>query len=263
MHVRWPRFSSGGRSFFGPPVSQADTDKRRKEAIKTIRSFFADARGYAKLKQSDLRYDVNPELEAMLAVLDGSVPLIVHAAEIRQIKSALDWAEEEDLRIVLAGSGDLWRVAERLAEREVPVILTTVHALPTRRDEPYDVRFTEAEKLRQAGVTFCIAGNGSGFGAPSTRNLPYHAAMAAAFGLPKEEALRAVTLYPAQILGVGRNLGSIEVGKSASLMLTDGDPLEITTQVERVFIDGRPADPGNKHQRLYDRYRSRPTLATN
>ena len=99
-------------------------------------------------------------------------------------------------------------------------------------------RFTEAEKLRQAGVTFCIAGNGSGFGAPSTRNLPYHAAMAAAFGLPKEEALRAVTLYPAQILGVGRNLGSIEVGKSASLMLTDGDPLEITTQVERVFIDG-------------------------
>jgi imidazolonepropionase-like amidohydrolase len=145
----------------------------------------------------------------------------------------------------------------------VPVILTTVLALPTRRDEAYDVRYTEANKLRQAGVTFCIAGNGSGFGAPSTRSLPYHAAMAAAFGLPRDEALRAVTLYPAQILGVGASLGSIEVGKSASLMLTSGDPLEIMTRVERVFIDGRAADPGNKHQRLYEKYQSRPALAEN
>jgi imidazolonepropionase-like amidohydrolase len=262
MHVRWPRFGGGGRGFFGPPASDSgEADKRRKASIETIRSLFDDARGYARLKQSGRRYDANPGLEAMLPVLDGSVPLIVHAGEIRQIKSALDWAEEENLRIVLAGSGDLWRVAERLAQRDVPVILTTVHALPTRRDEAYDVRYTEAGKLHEAGVKFCIAGNGSGFSAPNTRSLPYHSAMAAAFGLPRDEALRAVTLYPAQILGVGDHLGSIEVGKSASLILTSGDPLEIMTRVERVFIDGRAADPGNKHQRLYDRNRSRPKLA--
>jgi len=260
MHVRWPRFSSGRGGFFGPPVSKEDADKRRKAAIKTIGGLFDDARGYARLKRSGRNHEINPTLEAMLPVLDGTIPVIVHAGEIRQIKSALDWAEEQELRVVLAGSGDVWRVSERLAQRQVPVILTSVLALPSRRDEPYDVRYTEAEKLRQAGVTFCIATSGSGFGASSTRNLPYHAAMAAAFGLPRDEALRAVTLYPARVLGVEEHLGSIEVGKSASLMLTDGDPLEITTQVDRVFIDGRPADPGNKHRRLYDRYRGRPRV---
>jgi imidazolonepropionase-like amidohydrolase len=116
--------------------------------------------------------------------------------------------------------------------------------------------------LRQAGVRFCISNGGGGFGASNTRNLPYQAGMAAAFGLPRDEALKSVTLYPAQILGVGDRLGSIEVGKSASLMLTDGDPLEIRTHVLRVFIDGRETDLGNKHQRLYDKYKARPMPAT-
>jgi imidazolonepropionase-like amidohydrolase len=103
---------------------------------------------------------------------------------------------------------------------------------------------------------------GGGFGAPHTRNLPQHAGMAAAFGLPHDVALKAVTLYPAQILGAGDRLGSIEPGKSASLILTDGDPLEIRTRILKVFVDGRDVDLGNRHQRLYDKYRSRPLPAT-
>ena len=149
-----------------------------------------------------------------------------------------------------------------LAERNIPVILTSVLSLPMRRDEPYDTPYTTASKLHEAGVEFCIASSGGGFGAAMTRNLPYHAAMAAAFGLPREEALKSVTLSPARILGVGRALGSIEVGKSASLILTDGDPLEVRTRVEQAFIDGRSVDlEANRHQRLYRKYRQRPRLA--
>ncbi len=125
---------------------------------------------------------------------------------------------------------------------------------PTTRPTPL------AAKLHEAGVTFCIAGSANSFAAANARNLPYHAAMAAAFGLPRDEALKAITLYPAQILGVGDELGSIEPGKSASLIITDGDPLEIRTTVERVFIDGREADLETRHTRLYERYASRPTF---
>ena len=115
--------------------------------------------------------------------------------------------------------------------------------------------------LHEAGVRFCISTGGGSFGSSNARNLPYHAAMAAAFGLDREEAVRAVTRYPAEILGVGDDLGTLEVGKSASLMITDGDPLEIRTRVLEVFIDGRPAGvENNKHFRLYDKYRGRPKV---
>ena len=157
--------------------------------------------------------------------------------------------------------GRSWRIADLLKEKGVPVILGPVLTTPSRRDEPYDTPFTVARRLNEAGVAFCISGGGSGFNASNVRNLPYHAAMAAAFGLPREEALKAVTLYPARILGLEKDLGSIEPGKSASLMVTDGDPLEIRTQVLRVFIDGKPVDLMNKHRRLYERYEARPMPA--
>ena len=195
----------------------------------------------------------------MLPVLDGRLPVIVHASEIRQIESAIAWAEEEGVRMILAGAGDVWRVTDVLRDKRIPVIVTSVLALPAREDEPYDTAYTLPAKLHEAGVPFCIASSGGVFRAPMTRTLPYHAAMAAAFGLDPEEALRSVTLSPARILGVGHELGSIEVGKSASLMLTDGDPLEIRTHVEHAFIDGRPVDlDANRHRRLYEKYSRRP-----
>jgi imidazolonepropionase-like amidohydrolase len=135
----------------------------------------------------------------------------------------------------------------------VPVILGPILTLPQETYDPYDAPFACAARLHQAGVRFCIRSAGTS----NTRNLPYEAAMAVSYGLPPEEGLKAVTLYPAQILGVADQLGSIETGKRANLVLTDGDLLQASTQVKAVFIDGKPLEPTSKQTRLYERYRER------
>jgi imidazolonepropionase-like amidohydrolase len=266
MHIRWPRFRVLRSSYYGPPPSEEDQKKEREDSLKKIRKLFEDARAYRRAREAASRgsgrVEFDARLEAMLPVLDGRLPVVVHADEIRQIKSALDWAEHEGVRLILAGSGDLWRVGDLLRERGIPVIVESVLSLPDREDEPYDAAYTLPAKLHAAGVRFSIATAGGSFGSANTRNLPYHAAMAAAFGLPRDEALKAITLYPAEILGVGGELGSIEEGKSASLILTDGDPLEIRTRVRAAWIDGRPvALEENRHDRLYRKYRERPRPA--
>jgi imidazolonepropionase-like amidohydrolase len=264
MHVRWPSFRIRRGGFLRDAPSAEDQKKLREERLEQIRTVFEDARAYARAKRADSPrpVDSDPKLEALLPVIDGRLPVIVHADEIRQIESAIEWAREQTVRIVIAGAGDVWRAADRLRDERIPVIVTSVLSRPSREDEPYDTAYALAAKLHEAGVEFCIASSGSRFGAPMTRTLPYHAAMAAAFGLDRDEALRSVTLYPARILGVGDELGSIEVGKSASLILTDGDPLEIRTRIERAFIDGRPVDlKANRQDRLYEKYRSRPRSA--
>ncbi len=261
MHVRWPSFRINRSPAPGTP-SEEDQKTERERNLKRIRETFEDARAYARARKerpSGARFETDPSLEAMLPVLDGRVPLIVHADEIRQIRSALEWAEQEGVRMILAGAGDAWRVADRLRERGVSVIVPSVLSLPDREDEPYDTAYSVPAKLHAAGVRFCISTSEGGFDAANGRNLPYHAGMAAAFGLPVDVALKAVTLFPAEILGLGSRLGSLEVGKSASLIVTDGDPLEIRTRVLLEYIDGRPvALVENKHERLYRRYRDRP-----
>jgi len=264
MAINYPAYARAvrRRGGFGPQPSEEEQKKRREADLKELKATVEAARGYALLKAAGSA-SMKPDtvLEAMLPVLDGKVPVMVYATEIRQIKDAIAWARQEGLRMILAGGGDAWRVADQLKAADIPVVIGPVLSDGFRRDEAYDTAYSLPEKLRQAGVRFCISNGGGGFGASNTRNLPYQAGMAAAFGLPRDVALKAVTLYPAQILGFGDRLGSIEVGKSASLILTDGDPLEIRTRVLRVFIDGREADLGNKHQRLYDKYRSRPMPA--
>jgi imidazolonepropionase-like amidohydrolase len=263
MHISWPSFAIRTFSYFGPPPSREDQEKRREEKLRKIRRFFDDARAYATAKHAESvggeSLERDPVLEAMLPVLAREMSVIVYADDVRQIKNAIEFFEQQKLRMILAGSGDVWRVADTLAAREIPVILTGVLALPSRDDEPYDTAYTTAAKLHEAGVKFCFAG--SSRSAANARNLPYHAAMASAFGLPRSEALRALTLYPAQILGVEDILGSIEEGKSASLIIVDSDPLEIRTRVEKEFIDGREVDlEDNKHDRLYRRYAARPRV---
>ncbi|MBI2478025.1 MAG: amidohydrolase family protein [Planctomycetia bacterium] len=122
-----------------------------------------------------------------------------------------------------------------------------------RRSEAYDTPFTVPARLHEAGVRFCISGSGR-FGASSVRNLPYHAAMAVAFGLPHEEAIKAITSSPAQILGVAQQVGTLERGRDATFIITDGDPLEITTQIEAAYIQGREVDLNNRHKRLWKKY---------
>ncbi|MHC4404830.1 MAG: amidohydrolase family protein [Planctomycetota bacterium] len=133
------------------------------------------------------------------------------------------------------------------------MIVSTVHRLPRRRSDPYDAVYSLPERLRAAGVEFCIAAKSTS----NARNLPYEAAMAVGFGLPPDEALKAITLYPARILGVDERVGSLEVGKDATLIVTDGDPLETPTQVEAAFIQGRRLDLSDRHKRLWQKYREK------
>ena len=217
---------------------------------------FAAAKAWGAARDGDPTVARDVRHEALLPAVRGERPVFVLANSVEQIESAVQWGAQRGLRIVVVGGHEARACAEMLKKHDVPVVIDGVHRLPRREDAPYDEPFTLPRDLHAAGVRFCIA---TGDDYSNDRNLPYHAAMAAAFGLPHEAAIRAVTLAPARILGVGDDLGSIEVGKSASLIVTDGDPLEIRTRVELAFIDGRPVDlAANRHERLYRRYRARP-----
>ncbi len=254
LHVFWPdmRIDPMRRSLRG---TAEDPQKELDHRLRDLKELFASARGYLTALKAGRKAAPDLRLEAVIPVLKGERALFVHANELKQIESALNWSATENLRIVVVGGQDAWRVAARLKERDIPVICGSPTEFPLRRGDAYDSAFALAGKLHAAGVRFCIGRSGTPFEASNERNLPFEAAMAAAFGLPKDEALKAVTLYPAQILGVADQLGSLEVGKAASLIVTDGDPLEISTQIESAWIAGRPVDLTSKHTRLRDKYR--------
>ena len=255
LHINWPNMKISSSAKKSEEEQKKDID----EQIRKIRQAFANARAYMKAKESEEQkgipyHDTDARWEAMIPVLKGEMPVIIRANEIRQIEAAVDWASEENLKMVLLDGYDSWRVSGLLKEKNIPVIVADIHRLPERRWEGYDTPFTLPLKLYKAGIKFCIAGSGSSSDAPDERNLPYQAATAAAYGLPKEEALKSITLYPAQILGVDDQVGSLEVGKDATLIVTDGDPLEIETQVEMEFIQGREIDLTSRHTQLYEKY---------
>ena len=247
LHVNWPNMH------VDVPGNEKRSKERREtrdQAIDALRSIFRDAAAYREAAPGG---PIDLRLEALVPCLERKTAVFFHANEERQIRGALDFAAEFELRAVLVGGRDAALVTDRLAGGSVPVIFGPVHALPGGRDADYDAVFTTPSKLYDAGVPFAIAG----FWTSNTRNLPYHAATAAAYGLPPEIALRAITLSPAEILGVAERVGSITVGKDATLIITDGDPLEITTQVVGMYIDGRPVDLSSRHTLLYDKYRKR------
>lgn len=255
LHINWPNM----KILSSAKKSEEEQKKDIDEQIRKIRQAFANARAYMKAKESEEQkgipyHDTDARWEAMIPVLKGEMPVIIRANEIRQIEAAVDWASEENLKMVLLDGYDSWRASGLLKEKNIPVIVADIHRLPERRWEGYDTPFTLPLKLYKAGIKFCIAGSGSSSDAPDERNLPYQAATAAAYGLPKEEALKSITLYPAQILGVDDQVGSLEVGKDATLIVTDGDPLEIETQVEMEFIQGREIDLTSRHTQLYEKY---------
>ncbi len=259
LFLRWPAMVPEESRWGGPPPPEEEVKKRREKQLKTLRDSFDAAKAYLKARRAMAeggpRHETDVRWEAMIPALERKVPVFIMADEITQIDAALDFARDEELRVVIVGGRDAPLCAERLVEQEVPVVLSGATGMPRRSWEPYDAAFTAARRLHEAGVRFCIST--PGFTA-NTRNLPYEAAMAAAFGLPPDEALRAITLYPAQILGLGDRLGSIEPGKDANLIATDGDPLEIRTRVLRAWIAGRPMEMTSRHTALYEKWRNRP-----
>jgi imidazolonepropionase-like amidohydrolase len=263
LHVQWPSMRPR-RGFFGPPQSDEEQAKARDAAIAAIKAAFEDARAYETARAAEggagvPKHDADVKWDAMRRVVRGEVPVFFHADNAAQIRAILEFVDQQKLTgAVIVGGRDAWRFADELKARKMAVIVGGTLEMPSRADDPYDEAFTSPVKLADAGVRFCIADNGGGFAASNARNLPHHAAMAAAFGLSKEEALKSVTIYPAQILGVGDKLGSIEPGKVADLQVTDGDPLDDATHCEQVFIGGRAIPMESRQTRLFHKYDSRP-----
>jgi len=256
MHLRFPTVSTAS---FGPSgfsrASFAEARRTYDTRLKGLSEYFERARRYEKAKTvGGAGFKPDLALEAMLPVLAKKVPVMISATRERAIKDAVAWGEKEGVRIVLAQVRRPGSALALLKEKNIPVILGPTQELPLEEDDPYDEAFTVPVEVHKAGVKFAFGSFGNQF----SRNLPYQAATAVAFGLPYEEALKSVTLYPAQIWGVDDRMGSIEKGKWADMIVTDGDPLEVKTHVKRMFIRGKEVDLESKHTKLYQKYLARP-----
>lgn len=261
MHINWPG-GGGGGGFGGFGQQRSVTELRREQdrQIESLKTILRDAAAYgdakdARAKDPSLpKQDVDLKLEALIAVVRGQMPVVINANLERDIKAAIAFAGEMKLKAIISGGIEAYKVADQLKARNIPVLVGPVLRMPVKEDDPYDAAFTNAGLLSKAGVKIAFQTNDSAY----SRNLPYHAGMAAAFGLPKEEALKAVTIYPAEIFGVADRVGSIEQGKIANLIVTDGDPLEIRTRIKHVFINGRDIPLTSRHTELYEKYKARP-----
>jgi imidazolonepropionase-like amidohydrolase len=243
--------------------SLEDQAKERRARLRAISDFFEEAKAYAKARDAAAKGQApKPELvpawEAMLPFVAGTLPVMIHADEVRQIRAAVQWADTNGYHVILAGGRDAWMTAELLAAKKIPVIYGQVYTQPASDSASYDIPFHAPAILQRAGVQVAFSIGSDSFNASSIRNLPYAAAQAVAFGLPEIEALKGITLYPAQLAGVADRLGSIEAGKDATLFAADGDIMDIRANVRRMWIGGKEVSLETRHTRLYEKYKNRP-----
>lgn len=258
LHINLPSLRLGAALFPTLPAARLEEMQRlTAQRLKSLEDAFESAAAYAKARAAEPNLAKDVRWEAMLPVLAGAAnprPVFIQAEELPQIRYALNFAERFNLKLVIVGGADAWRIAPLLKTRNVPVIIGGVHRLPQRRGEDTDTSFRLAAQLHAAGVRFAIARSGSNFDAAMERSLPYEAATAVAHGLPRDEALKAITIYPAEILGAADKIGSLERGKHANFFVSDGDPLDIRSKVERIFIQGRDIPLEDKQTRLNEKY---------
>ncbi|MBL8514703.1 MAG: amidohydrolase family protein [Betaproteobacteria bacterium] len=258
LHVFLPAMRFG--TAMTPTLSAARIDEMQKTSAARLRALdeeFETAKAYAKAADAGELTTADARLEAMRPVFKGERPVFVHADDIAQIRHALSFAERHGVKIVIVGGYDAPHVAPLLKAKNIPVIIGGVHRLPLRRGENPATPNAVAAKLHQAGVKFAIARNGAAFDAARERSLPFEAAATIAYGLPREEVLKSITLHAAEIVGAADRLGSLDKGKLASFFVADGDPLEIRTHIERVFIQGRELALEDKQTKLRDKYEER------
>ena len=265
MHLRFPAIETTPI----PPHESTGSDDEPKTAVEIqhtpyeeakqkydaemleLHNFFDQARQYRKAFP---RVNIDLKFEAMLPVLEGKTPLFVTAVREREIREAIAFSNQQKIHIILADPYEAYKVLDLIKANNIPVVLGPTMTLPLDRDDDYDRSFTTPAALFQAGIKFAIAS----FSSTLSRNLPYQAAAAVAYGLPHDEAYKAVSLNAAEIFGVSKKLGSIDEGKSADLIVTDGDPMEAMTKISRVFINGKPVDLETRQKKLYEKYLARP-----
>jgi imidazolonepropionase-like amidohydrolase len=257
LNVNWPNPNSrggrggrGGRGRgFGPGPQESPPTYA--EQVQQLKDFFAEARAYRDATTAGEEVRTDSRYTAMIPALNGEIPVVVSADGAAQINDAITWAQQEGVRLVIRGGGDAIHVADRLVANDIPVILTSTMAAPGRDYEGYDGAYTMPARLHEAGVRFAISG---GSGALYTNRLPWEAGVAVAFGLPEEEALKAVTINAAEFMGISDRVGSLEPGKQATLLITTGTPLDMTSDIEQSYIQGREIDMNDIQKHFFDKY---------
>lgn len=257
MVISYPGLGGGGGGFRG---GAGGASNEPVTPLDSLNMLLDAAEAYGKAMDAHAANPASPRpktdlfLAALVPVVRGEMPVMFPAETETAIRTVVEYAKERGLKPIIVGARDAWKLTDFLKENDVPVIFSRTQALPPNEDDPYDVHYSAPAKLAAAGVKFAIS---SGEADPDIRNLPYIAGMASAFGLSREDALRAVTLWPAEIFGVADRIGSLEVGKMANLVVTDGDLLEATTDTRYLFIDGRNVPLNTRHTDLYDMFKDR------
>jgi len=252
-----PRFGGfgGGGGRGGGPNQESDPVKEGLEKIDMIKSFFQEAKAY---NAEASHAATNLKFESVKGLFDKKQKLYIHANTVKQMLVALDFVKEFGFDVVIVGGMDSWQIADLLKANNVAVILNQPHSLPTLADDDVDQPYKTAAMLQKAGVVFSINDDD---GQTRGRNLPFNAGTASTYGLGKEEALQAITLNAAKVLGIADKTGSIEVGKDANIVISDGDILDMRTSiVTDAFIQGRKIDLTDKQKLLYDRYKKKYNL---
>lgn len=245
--------TAGGRRW--RRLSEDEIKKRQERAMKEINETWDKAELYAKIENAE---DVRnyPEIEALVPVVKGETPIFIEVNAAQDILNAIEWIKGRGYKqVVLTGVAEGWRVADEIAESGYPVIAGPVQAIPTRSSDSFDAAYANPGIMSKAGVKVALRTMDN----ENARNLPYHAGFAAAYGMGKEEALKAITINAAEILGVGDQIGSIEVGKKANFFVSTGDPFETATKITDLFIDGYKVPMTSRHIRLYDEFLNRAT----
>jgi imidazolonepropionase-like amidohydrolase len=256
LNVAWPDPNARPRGGFGggpggPNAGPRQAPKSYAQQVQELKNFFAEARAYRDAVKAGQTVRSDVKYAAMIPALDGAIPVVVAADGVAQINDAITWGKQEGLKLVIRGGADAIHVAPRLKAENVPVILTSTMAAPDREYEGYDAVYSLPAKLHAAGVKFAIAG---GSGALYSNRLPWDAGVAVAFGLPEEEALKAVTINAAEIMGIADKVGSLEVGKQGTLLIMTGTPLDMTSNIDQAYIQGRELNMMDIQKWFFQKY---------
>jgi imidazolonepropionase-like amidohydrolase len=252
-----PRPTRGSRV---GPQTQSKVDVTAK-LVEKIQEYLDEARHYLKLRKrgeadpSVITPDLNPKFEALAPVLEGTLPVIISVEKAKDIELAIKFVQEEKIKAIFRGCIQGGRVADKIKQAGIPVIIDDLYTGPLEPEDGYDAPFRNVSELAKAGVQICFS---SGRDPSVGKDLTYHAARAVAFGLDRDEAIKALTIYPAQIFGIDDRVGSLKVGKDADLFITTGDPLDLRSEVKNLFINGKDMDLSNWWQTLYDSWKKRP-----
>jgi imidazolonepropionase-like amidohydrolase len=260
MVLDWPQiqtqsfdFATFSRKTKPFPEAKQERDKQ----VDELADWLDNARHYAQAwgHGGPAEYRRDLKLEALVPVIRGELPVLVFANRARDIRNAVEFCDKQKVKMILAGGAEAYKVKELLRSKSIPVILQPTLTAPLDEDEPYDRSLSQPAELVDARVKIAFGSFDNSF----ARRLGQQAANAVAYGLPYDEALKAVTLYPAQIFGLADQIGTLEPGKIANVIVTSGDPLELTTDVRYLFIKGQLTSTDNKHKALYEKYLNRPT----